>query len=441
MNPIAVELNEIIKNGNPHVLEMLSRVGKNLYFPKGILSQSAEAREKAYDRFNATIGIATEELHTMHLDTVMSFIQNLRASDTLTYAPSFGIPRLRNEWKRSLYEKNPSLKDAELSLPIVTNGITHGISTFSDMFIDPEDAVIFPDKMWGNNNLILCVRNDARIIQYPLFSGDGGFNLDGFGETIRKNAKYRTKIIVFLNFPNNPTGYTVTEAEGEKIADILVKTAQNGTNVIAVTDDAYFGLAYEDAPMKESVFAKLCDKHPRLLAVKLDGATKEMFVWGFRVGFITYNTVIEGEKSRFYEALEKKTAGDIRGTLSNASHIGQSIVLKTLQSSSFKKERDEKFETLKKRALRVKEVSTDPGYADAWSVYPFNSGYFMCLQLKTVNAESLRVHLLEKYKVGLISIGNHDLRVAFSCLDFEDIDELFEVIDKGVKDLEAGTES
>jgi hypothetical protein len=46
MNPLAKELNRIIEDQNPHVFCMLSEVGKHLFFPKGILSQSAEAKEK-----------------------------------------------------------------------------------------------------------------------------------------------------------------------------------------------------------------------------------------------------------------------------------------------------------------------------------------------------------------------------------------------------------
>jgi hypothetical protein len=60
----------------------------------------------------------------------------------------------------------------------------------------------------------------------------------------------------------------------------------------------------------------------------------------------------------------------------------------------------------------------------------------MCLRLKTVDAEQLRVHLLEKYGVGLISLGETDLRVAFSCIDREDIGELFDIVLQGVKDIE-----
>jgi hypothetical protein len=92
---------------------------------------------------------------------------------------------------------------------------------------------------------------------------------------------------------------------------------------------------------------------------------------------------------------------------------------------------------MKERAQEVKRVLADPKFQEAWDVYPFNSGYFMCLNLKTVEAESLRVHLLEKYGVGLIALGKTDLRVAFSCLDKEDIQKLFDTVFQAVKDLES----
>ena len=62
----------------------------------------------------------------------------------------------------------------------------------------------------------------------------------------------------------------------------------------------------------------------------------------------------------------------------------------------------------------------------------------MCLELLTVTAEPLRVHLLDKYGVGLIALGDRDLRVAFSCIDVDQIPELFDIVLRGVKDLEQG---
>ena len=47
MNPIAKTLNQTIEKENFNIMNMLSEIGKNLFFPKGILSQSAEAKEKS----------------------------------------------------------------------------------------------------------------------------------------------------------------------------------------------------------------------------------------------------------------------------------------------------------------------------------------------------------------------------------------------------------
>jgi aspartate/methionine/tyrosine aminotransferase len=435
MNQIAKELNEIIRRGNEYVYGMLSGVGKNLFFPKGILSQSAEAREKAH-KFNATIGMATEKGKTMYLPSVMAMIQGLEPEEALTYAPSFGIMPLRQRWKELIFEKNPTLKGMELSLPIVTNAITHGLSVLSDMWVDPGDVIVLPDKMWGNYNLIFSVRRGAKIANYSLFDDRKKFNINAFEACVQSESEAREKIIVILNFPNNPTGYTITPKEADMIVDILSNEAEKGTNVIAVTDDAYFGLFYEEEMLKESIFAKLVNRHPRLLAIKLDGATKENFVWGLRVGFITYGADF-GNDLRFYDALERKTAGAVRGSISNASHLSQEILLKSLNSKSYLVEKQEKFEIMKDRADEVKKVLSDPKYQSAWEAYPFNSGYFMCLKLKTVEAERLRVHLLERYGVGLISLGKTDLRVAFSCLEKEDVRELFDTVFQGVKDLQS----
>jgi hypothetical protein len=80
MNPLAKELNRVVEAGNPHLFDMLSDIGKNLFFPKGILSQSAEAKEKAYN-INATIGIAKEAGHTMKLDSVAAFVNTIPPSN------------------------------------------------------------------------------------------------------------------------------------------------------------------------------------------------------------------------------------------------------------------------------------------------------------------------------------------------------------------------
>ena len=140
MNPQAEELNKIIREKNNTVYELLSERGKNIFFPKkGILGQTAEAKGT---KINATIGAAIEDDGSpMRLEAIASKV-NLDPSLIFPYAPSFGRPDIRARWKKLIYEKNPSLNGVELSLPVVTNALTHGISMAGYMFLNPEDQVI-----------------------------------------------------------------------------------------------------------------------------------------------------------------------------------------------------------------------------------------------------------------------------------------------------------
>ncbi len=433
MNPIAKDLNKIINGSNPHIFEMLSNMGKALFFPKGILTQGAEAKQKA-DKINATIGIAKEGTKVFSLFSLTKHIQNIDPEDYLTYAPSFGVLELRNKWKTELYKKNPSLKNKEISLPVVTSGITHGISILSDMWIDSDDVIVLPDMMWGNYNMTFCVRNNARIVHYKAYDDQlTRFNIDSFEHVIREQAKKNDKIITILNFPHNPTGYSLSLTEAQRVADILIDIARKGTHVVAACDDAYFGLCYEEKTSRESIFSQLAGADKRLVAIKIDCATKEEYAWGLRVGFITYG--ISGANSTVLEALEKKTAGCIRGNISNASHLSQTLLLKSMADENYEKYKLEKFELLKKRALKIKKILKNPTFNDFFDVYPFNSGYFMCIRLKDVDAEVLRVHLLDNYGVGLISFGEKNIRVAFSCIEEHDVETLFDFILRGINDL------
>ena len=115
--------------------------------------------------------------------------------------------------------------------------------------------------------------------------------------------------------------------------------------------------------------------------------------------------------------------------------LSQSLVERALASPDLGAERDAKCETLRIRAERVFEVAHRPRYTQSWSVYPFNSGYFMLVHVKGVDAEQLRVHLLDEYGVGLIATSASDIRVAFSCLDAEDVEPLFEALHQAIESL------
>ncbi len=436
LNPIAQSLNEKLEEAAPEVLGMLSEYGRRLYFPKGIITQTAEAKQKAH-RFNATIGIATEDGGPMILPSIAKQIGDVPAADAVTYAPPAGRPGLRAAWREKLLAENPSLAGKVFGEPIVTSAITHGLSVAGELFLDPGDVVLMPDKLWGNYRLTFEVHHGAQIETFPFYKDEGGMDTDAFAARLSELAEGREKLVVLLNFPNNPTGYMPTEAEGDALAAALEAQAAKGTRLVVLCDDAYFGLFYHlgGESMTESLFGKLTGRHPNLLAVKLDGATKELFVWGLRCGFITFGPGRPETAEVVCEALDAKTRGAIRGGVSNIPQLSQTLVERALASPDLQAERDEKCETLRNRAERVYEIANQPKFAESWKVYPFNSGYFMLVKVEGVDAEKLRVHLLDEHGVGLIATSATDIRVAFSCLDANDVEPLFEALHQAIQEL------
>ncbi|MGN5455057.1 MAG: aminotransferase class I/II-fold pyridoxal phosphate-dependent enzyme [Candidatus Kurthia intestinigallinarum] len=431
MHKLAAQLNDTLQQQAPTVLDMLSNLGKEMYYPtEGILSQSAEA--KSAKKYNATIGTALENGKPMHLKVIQDTLSAYEPKDLYPYAPPEGKAELRQAWRKKMLKENPSLEGKTFGTPIVTNALTHGLSIVADLFADTNDALIIPDKNWENYDMVFGIRRGANVVTYPLYNEQGLFNAEALKETIIAQKDATGKAIVLLNFPNNPTGYTPTAAEGESIVQAIKEAAETGVKVVAVTDDAYFSLFFEDS-ITESLFGKLADVHENVLAVKVDGATKEEYVWGFRVGFITF----AAQSQDVIHALEEKARGIIRATISSGPHPSQTFVLKALESNEFDAQKQQKFDIMKGRALKTKAVLDSGKYDDAWSYYPFNSGYFMCLKLKTVSSDALRKVALEQFGVGAIALGDTDLRVAFSCIEEDGIEELFDLLYAAVKEVEA----
>jgi aspartate/methionine/tyrosine aminotransferase len=425
MNPLAIELNDAISEASDAAFKMLSKLGLELYMPKGIITQAAQAKEKAY-KYNATLGIATKGGKPFYLPCIYDCIDTFQPDELFSYAPTKGVLKLREAWKEKLLRDNPSLQHKEISLPIVTNALTHGLSIAADLFCNEGDYVVTPNKFWGNYRLIFSVRRGANISTFNTFEGVN-FNVNGLLEKVEECGKLKGKVVLLLNFPNNPAGYTPSEEEAVHLAQGLKKIADNGVQLVCITDDAYFGMFYGNC-FRQSIFALLSGISPNILSIKLDAATKEMFVWGFRVGFITFSAPAGAKGGKLLQALEKKTEGLIRGTVSNCSHPSQSMVLKALKHPLLAEQTDENVAILKRRAAKTKEIVSHPKYKDRFTAYPFNSGYFLCVKVDGVDAEDVRIHLLDKYGIGVISASSTDLRIAFSSVEEENLEDLFNML-------------
>ena len=420
MNELAQELNDALAGTTAGSL--LSDMGQRLYFPKGIIAQSGEAK-KLGKTANGTIGMTVIDGTPAALPAVQDIVPALTSRELVAYAPTAGNPDLRAMWKESIIRKNPSLAGKAFSLPVLVPGLTAGISYLADLFLDEDHSLIASDPSWDNYVLIASARRNAPFVQFQMFK-DGAFNIAGLKAAMEAEAA-KGSVRVLLNFPQNPSGYSPTAAEAQEIVSFIKGLADKGTKVMVWCDDAYFGLNYEADIEKQSLFAHLADLSENVLAAKIDGPTKEDFAWGFRTGFITF--AAKGMTEAQYDALVKKLMGAIRSSVSCSSTVPQSLLLKAFQDPGFEAQKAAFRTILEKRYRKVRAFVNSHTSAEIEAL-PFNSGYFMSFHTKTVNAEDLRQTLLKERGIGTISIDAHTLRVAFSSLEEDQIDTVYSAI-------------
>ena len=423
INPLAQGLNETLKGSVVDAL--MSDMGKRLYFPNGIISQGGEAAKDA--KFaNGTIGMAVENGTPIELDSYKKSMPNFNPQETVAYAKTAGNPDLRKMWKEKIVEKNPSLKDKNFSLPILVPGLTAVLSYVCDLFIDEDKPLLAADPCWDNYELICSARRGSEFHQFKCFE-NGKFNIADLEAKMKADAEKYGSVRVILNFPQNPSGYSPTKSEAKEIVRIVKEIAESGKKVLVLSDDAYFGLNYEDDIEPQSLFAYLADLHENVLAIKADGPTKEDFAWGFRAGFVTFAS--KNLTDSQYTALTTKFMAAIRSSVSCSSTPSQTLVMHALTDPAHEAQKKELKKMLQVRYDAVRKF-VDTHESKVLEVLPFNSGYFMSFHVKTGNAEDIRKKLLAEEGIGIIQIDQNTLRVAFSSIDEDKIDSVYSSIYK-----------
>ncbi|MDR1445588.1 MAG: aminotransferase class I/II-fold pyridoxal phosphate-dependent enzyme [Treponema sp.] len=423
MNPLADELNQVLEGSIAG--RILSNLGRRFYFPKGIIAQSAEAKKSAYFA-NGTIGMAYNKGKPLILSAIADNMSALTPEQSVAYAPTAGVEEARRIWKDLILQKNPSLRSERISLPVVVAGLTAGLSCIADMFISKGATILASDPCWDNYGLIFNIRRGAELRGISFFSTGPGLDMEAISAAVKDEAARTGVVRIVLNFPNNPSGYSPTRDEEEAFVSLLEKIAEGGADVLVICDDAYFGLFYEENISKESLFVRFADLHERILAVKVDGPIKEDYVWGLRMGFLTFGS--KGLNQLHYDALIRKLMGAIRSSVSCANTSAQYLMLKAMEDYRTPGEKKQYRDLLRRRYCIVKNSVKSRKNHPVLKVLPFNSGYFMCFRCTGVDAESLRQELLYKHGIGTVSLGDNYLRIAFSSIGEEDIPKVYDTI-------------
>jgi LL-diaminopimelate aminotransferase len=154
-------------------------------------------------------------------------------------------------------------------------GSKEGIANFSTAVVDPGDIVLIPDPGYPVY-YSGCVFNGGEPY-FLVLKKESGFlpNLDAIPEEIARRAK-----LLWLNYPNNPTGATVERSFFETAVKFCLRY-----DVILAHDNAYSEIAY-DGYGPPSVFEV---EGARECAVEFHSLSKTFSMTGWRVGFVVGN--------------------------------------------------------------------------------------------------------------------------------------------------------
>jgi aspartate/methionine/tyrosine aminotransferase len=426
----------------------LSKVGKTIETPKGIFYWSGRAAKEA--EINGTIGVAQDDDGTIsHLACAEEWagakaMTRVPKGKIFGYAPIEGVTTLREKWLKKILRGHEELSKFA-TLPVVTNGITHSIAVVSRLLLNSGETVLTADKSWENYEHIFTGVQGVNIESFELFTKDSKFNIDGIIKGCRSLAKKQKKVILLLNFPHNQTGFMPSEADFRELASRLHELCKEFQKVpfVLVLDDAYEGYVYDKEGLKSSPFALLFAEIPNLTVAKMDGISKVLLAYGYRVGFVTFFiNSLDGSNfsDEFLKGLRSevgtKVGGFIRGEISQANHHGQ-VLADALFDSEWlvEAERAAVVSRLGERWQKMMDAISDGykkyGKHKAWAD-PCNGGFFCYMNIKEgIDPKDVADRLLKEKKVGIVP-SEHGLRVAFSGVPKEKISRMissiFEVV-------------
>ena len=340
-----------------------------------------------------------------------------------------GLPEVRRLWRA--WQRRGVGPDLPSSLPLVTVGLSHGLSLIADLFGGEGRAVAIPRPFWGNYRQAFAVRTGSRVLTAPGYV-DGCYNVRAIAEALAGLPEGEPAVAI-LNLPSNPGGYSLTTAEREAVRACLVEIAQRRPLVV-VCDDAYAGLVYEPGVPRVSLFWDLIGSHCNLVPLKVDGATKELSFFGGRVGFLTFALDPDSHAAR---EMEGKVRMLVRCGVGAPIAASQQVVLAALRNRRIGEEVERVRLLLegRYRALKGALAAADP---ELLTVLPFNSGCFGLVELPErlgLTSEQVRRHLLERHETGLISIEPRYLRIAHCSVDAGALPELVRRLEAGVREL------
>ncbi|MCL1912550.1 MAG: aminotransferase class I/II-fold pyridoxal phosphate-dependent enzyme [Eubacteriaceae bacterium] len=335
---------------------------------------------------NATIGTLMDDNGKLvAFETVFSLFKGLDNADMAAYAEPAGNPAfLEAAIDACFLAHRPKGHIRAVATPGGTGAIRHSFANFTS----PGDTIITANWYWAP---YMNIANEAgrKLVAYNMFNDKKEFDYEAYEEAFESTIDTQKRLLTLFNTPShNPTGYSITNGEWDKIIALAVKHAQDPEKrVVFLVDVAYIDFAGDDS---RSFFEKFSDLPENILLLVAYSTSKSYTMYGLRNGALIAVSPSEDVVREFYYSC----AHSNRGTWSNGTSGAMAVITKIYNDKDLYKQVEEERDFYRGLLAVRGKAFMDAAIKAEIPVTNYKGGYFASVEHP--DPKALTEKLIEK---------------------------------------------
>lgn len=362
------------------------KVLKDVIFGASAAANEAAAKYGAAKVTNGTIGaIMDDDGKLVCIPTVEKVMRGLPINEIAAYAPIAGLPAYLQAVKNLTFADN---KPEGYIEAVATAGGTGAIYNTICNYSEVGDSVLTSDWFWGNYNVI-CQEEGRKLETYELFDKDLNYNIESFTNKVNKLLADQDSLLIIINTPaHNPTGYSLSDSDWDKVLDVCREHTKNSDKKITLlVDIAYIDYAGDKNESRRfmSKFSNLPDS---ILTIFAFSMSKGYTLYGQRTGAmvgLSSNKEIATEFLNISKYTGRATWSNInRGAMATLAAIDKDRAL----LAQFEAERDALYQKIKQRGAIFMKEAAECGL----KALPYKAGFFLSIPSSDPAAVCEKLH-------------------------------------------------
>ncbi|RDY24481.1 aminotransferase class I/II-fold pyridoxal phosphate-dependent enzyme [Romboutsia maritimum] len=339
------------------------------------LSERAQRAEKNIGRenvINATIGALMDDYgRLITMETVYNEYKSIQNNDIAAYASLAGQPEYIEAVKKACFKEY--MPEGHIRV-VASPGGSGAIKLAVCNYTNPGDQILTSDWFWSPY-VIISEEVGRKIDTYQLFDSSNNFNFESFKNKFLEISDKQERIFTIINTPaHNPTGYSVSDDEWDKILDLSKDVAKNkDKKIILFVDVAYIDFATKEN--SRAFFKKFSNLPENILVIVGFSMSKGFTAYGMRMGAAIGITSCENVAEEFHYSC----VHSCRANWSNCNRGAMTLLSNIMKDSEKYKEYNEDKDRYKKMLSVRAKTFVEESEKIGLDILPYRDGFFVSI--------------------------------------------------------------